>query len=118
MGALTTLRTRHLASPFRPTRTRLPILARHGAGSALTAVVTTLVLVTTGGLMHLVNEPRLTWNRLRQLSRNDAGHTTTTVIVVAVVVVIAFAVFVLLWMTVISKAIHTRTTCHPGRPCG
>jgi fatty acid desaturase len=87
-------------------------------GYALRAAVTTLVFVTTGGLEYLVNELRLSWNRLRRLSRDEAGYTTTTVIVVALVVVIALAAFVVLWMTVISKAIHTRVECHPGKPCG
>jgi hypothetical protein len=75
--------------------------------------------VAIGGLECLVNELRLNWNRLRLLPRRDeAGYTTTTVIIVAFVVVIAFAAFVFLWMTVISKSIHTRMSCHPGTPCG
>jgi hypothetical protein len=87
-------------------------------GYALRAAVTTLVLVTNGGLEHLVNELRLTWNRLRLLSRDEAGYTTKTGMVVGLVVVIALTAFVVLWMTVISKAIHTRVGCHPGKPCG
>ena len=118
MGALTTLMTRHLATLFRRTRTRLQLLARGDADHALRAAVTTLVLVSTGGLEDLVNELRLTWTRLWLLTRDEAGYTTTTVIIVGFVVVIAFAAFVFLWMTVISKAIHTRVSCHPGRPCG
>ena len=118
MGTLTTLMTRNLATLFRRTRTRLQLLARSDASYALRAAVTTLVLVTTGGLEYPVNELRLTWNRLRLLSHDETGYTTTAVIVVALVVVIAFAAFVVLWMTVISKAIHTRVSCHPGKPCG
>ena len=87
-------------------------------GYVLRAAMTTLVLVTTGGLEYLVKELRLTWNRLRLLSRDEAGYTTMTRIVVALVVVIAMVGFVVLWMTVISKAIHTRVECHPGKPCG
>jgi hypothetical protein len=87
-------------------------------GYALRAAVTTLVLVTNGGLEYLVNELRLSWNRLRLLSRDEAGYTTKTAMVVGLVVVIALAAFVVLWMTVISKAIHTRVGCHPGKPCG
>jgi hypothetical protein len=80
--------------------------------------VTTQVLVTNGGLEYLVNELRLSWNRLRLLSRDEAGYTTKTAMVVGLVVVIALAAFVVLWMTVIAKAIHTRVGCHPGKPCG
>ena len=87
-------------------------------GYVLRAAMTTLVLVTTGGLEYLVKELRLTWNRLRLLSRDEAGYTTMTRIVVALLVVIAMVGFVVLWMTVISKAIHTRVECHPGKPCG
>ncbi len=116
MGALTTLMTRHQATLFRRTRTRLQLLARRGY--SVGAAVTILVLVTTGGLEYLLNELRVTWNRLRLLSRDEAGYTTTTGIIVALVVVIVFAAFVVLWMTVISKAIHTRVSCHSGRPCG
>jgi hypothetical protein len=86
-------------------------------GYALRIAVTTLVLVATGGLEYLGNELRLSWNRLRLHSRDEAGSTTTRVIIVALVV-IALAAFVVLWMTVISKAIHTRVGCHPGKPCG
>ena len=118
MGALTTLTTRHLMTPLRRTRTRLQLLARSDAGYALRAAVTTPALAITGGLEYLLNELRLTWNRLRLLSRDEAGYTTKTVIIAALVVVIAFAAFVFLWMTVISKAIHTRIGCDPGRPCG
>jgi succinate dehydrogenase/fumarate reductase cytochrome b subunit len=100
------------------TRTRLQLLARRDAGSVLRAAVTMLAVVTTGGREHLVNGLRLAWNRRRLLSRDDAGYTTTSVIIVALVVVIALAAFVFLWMTVISKAIHTRVSCHPGNPCG
>ena len=112
MGALTTL-TRHLATLFRWTRTRMQLLARRDAGYALRTAVMTLVLVTTGGLKHLVDELRLMWNRWLLLSRDEAGSSTTTVVVLALVVVIAFAAFVFLRMTVISKAIHTRVSCHP-----
>jgi hypothetical protein len=118
MGTLTKLMTGHLATPFRRTRTRLRLLARHYDGYTLRAAVTTLVLVTTGGLESLVNELPLTWNRLRLLSRGEAGYTTTKVIIATLVVVIALAAFVVLWMTVISKALHTRVSCHPGQPCG
>jgi hypothetical protein len=118
LGALTTLMTRHLATLFRRPRTRWQLPARRDAGYALRAAVTTVVLVTAGGLEHLVNELRLTWTRLRLLSRDEPGYTTTTLIMVALVVVIALAAFVVLWMTVISRAIHTRVPCHPGKPCG
>ena len=115
MGALTTLMTRHRATLFRRTRTRLQLLARRGYS---VGAVTILAVVTTGGLEYLLNELRVTWNRLRLLSRDEAGYTTSTAIIVALVVFIAFAGFVVLWMTVISKAIHTRVSCHAGRPCG
>ena len=118
MGTLTTLVARYLATLLRRTRTRLQLLARSDARCALRAALTTLVLVTTGGLEYTVNELRLTWNRLRLLSHDDAGYTTTALIVVALVVVIAFAAFAVLWVTVISKTIHTRVSCHPGKPCG
>jgi hypothetical protein len=110
--------TRHLATLFRRARTRLQLLARRHAGYALSAAGTTLVLVTTDGLEQLVNELRLTWNRLRLPARHEAGYTTTAVMIGALILVIGFASFVVLWMTVISKAIHTRTSCQPGRPCG
>ena len=118
MGALTTLMTRHRATLFGRTRTRSQLLARHDAGYTLRDAVMTLILVTTGGLEHLVDELRLTWNRRRPLFREESGYTTAMVIVVALVVVIAFVAFAVLWMTVISKAIHTRVGCHPGKPCG
>lgn len=118
MGALTTFMTCHLATLSRRIRTRFPLLARSVAVDPLRAAGTTLMLVSLGGLEDLVNELRVTWNRLRLLSRDEAGYTTTTAIVVALVVVIAFGTFMILWTTVISKAIHTRVSCHPGRPCG
>ena len=118
MGVLTTRMTRYLLAPFRRTRARWQPLARSHAGYALWSAVTTLVLSITGGLDYLVTELRTTWKGLRLLSRDEAGYTTKIVIVVGLLVVIAFAAFVILWMTVISKAIHTRVTCHPGRPCG
>jgi hypothetical protein len=118
MGDVTTLMTCHLVTPFRRTRARLQLLARSDAVYALRVAVTTLVLTITGGLEYLVHELRLTWNRRRLLSRDEAGYTTKTVIIVGLVVVSAFAAFVFLWMTVISEAIHTRVSCHPGRPCG
>ncbi len=77
-----------------------------------------LVLVTIRWLEHLVTELRLAWNRLRLLSRDEAGYTRTTVIIAAFVLLITFALFGVLWMTVISKAIHTRMSCNPGKPCG
>jgi hypothetical protein len=111
--------TRHLATLFRGTRTRWPLLVRSDAGYARRTAMTALVLAITGGPEHLVDELLgLTRNRLRLLPGDDAGYTTTTAILVALVAVIAFAAFVVLWMTVISKAIHTRVTCHPGTPCG
>jgi hypothetical protein len=118
MGALSTFMTRHLAVLVRRIRTRLHLRIQHDAGHALRVAVTTLVLVTTGGLEYLLNELRLTWNRLPLLSRDEAGFTTTTLVIAGLAVVIAFAAFAVLWMTVISKAIHTRVSCHPGRPCG
>jgi hypothetical protein len=118
MGTATTRLTRQLTTRFRGTGANGPLLARSDAGSARRAAVTTLVLVITGGLEYLVDELRLTRNRLRLPPSDEAGYTTTTLILVALVVVILFAAFVVLWMTVISKAIHTRTSCHPGRPCG
>jgi hypothetical protein len=66
------------------------------------------VLVTTGGLEHLVNEPRLSWNRLRMLIRDEAGYTTA--IVVALVAVIALAAFMVLWMG------HLQGDSHPSVP--
>jgi len=80
--------------------------------------VTTLVLAITGGLEYLINEMRLTWNRLRLVSRDEAGYATKTVIIAALLAVIGFTAFVILWMTVISKAMHPRISCQPGRPCG
>jgi hypothetical protein len=87
-------------------------------GYALRAAVTMLLLVATGGPEYLVNELRLKWNRLRPFSPDEAGYTTKTAMAVGLVVLIAFTAFVALWMTVISKAIHTRVGCHPGKPCG
>lgn len=118
MGALAALMTRHLVTPFRRTWTRLQLLARSDAGYALPAALTTFVLATSDGLECLVNGLRLTWNRVRLLSRDEAGYTNLKVIVTALVVVLALAAFVVLWMTVISKAIHTRRSCDIGRPCG
>jgi hypothetical protein len=122
MCALTAIMTHYLVTPFRRTRTRLrtrlQLLARSDAGYALRAAVTTLVLAITGGLEHLVDELRLTWNRLRLLSRDEAGYTTLTVIIVALLVVIAIAAGAILYTQVISKAIHTRRSCDTGRPCG
>ncbi len=122
MCALTALMTHYLVTPLRRTRTRLrtrlQLLARSDAGYALRAAVTALVLAITGGLEHLVDELRLTWNRLRLLSRDEAGYTTLTVIIVALLVVIAIAAAAILYTQVISKAIHTRRSCETGRPCG
>lgn len=94
------------------------LVARSRAGYALRAAVTTLVLAITGGLEYLINEMRLTWNRLRLVSRDEAGYATKTVIIAALLAVIGFTAFVILWMTVISKAMHPRISCQPGRPCG
>ncbi len=117
-AAPTTLLTRHIAARVGQTLTRWQLLARSVAGHALRAAVPTLVVVTTGGLEDLVNELRLIWTRLRLLSRGEAGYATRTAVIVSLVVVIAFTAFVVLWMTVISKAIHTRVSCHPPSPCG
>jgi hypothetical protein len=118
MGAVTTLMTRHLAIVFRRTRTRLELLGRSDARYALQTAVTTLVVAITGRLEYLVNELWVPWIRSRLLSRDEAGYMTKTLIIAGLVVVVAFAAFVFLWMTVISKAIHTRVSCHPGSPCG
>jgi alpha-D-ribose 1-methylphosphonate 5-triphosphate synthase subunit PhnI len=61
MHALTTLTRHYLVAPFQRTRTRLQLLARGGAGHALQAAATTLVLATTGGPEYLVNDLHLTW---------------------------------------------------------
>jgi hypothetical protein len=108
-----------VAAPPEPrSRGIAAFIATGDAGYAPRAAVTTLVLAITGGLEYLVNELRLTWNRLRLLSRDEAGYTTKTVIITALLVVIAIAAGAILYTPVISKAIHTRRPCDTGRPCG
>jgi hypothetical protein len=81
--------------------------------------MTTLALAAAaGGLGYLVDELRLTWNRLQRPARDEAGYATKTVIIAGVVVVITVAAGAILYMQVISKAIHTRRSCYIGRPCG
>lgn len=111
MHALTTLTRHYLVAPFQRTRTRLQLLARGGAGHALQAAATTLVLATTGGLGYLASDLHLTWKRLRLLSRDDAGYTTRAVTITALLLVLAIAAGAILWTHVISKAIHTRHGC-------
>jgi hypothetical protein len=112
MCALNAFMTHYLVAPFRRTRTRLrtrlQLLTRSDAGHALRVAVTTLVLAISGGLEYLLSELQLTWKRRRLLSRDDAGYTTQAVIITALLVVLAIAAGAILYVKVISKAIHTR----------
>ena len=111
--------TQHPVTPRRRVRTTwLQLRTRRDADYALRAAVSTLVLAITGGLQCLLNELRLTWNRLRLLPGDEAGYASKSVIIVALLVLLAIAAGGILYTQVISKAIHTRIGCDQGRPCG
>ena len=104
MCALTYLMTHYLVGPIRRTRTRLRRLSSSTLGTALVAAGTTLALAITGGLDYLVSELQLTWNRLRLLSRDEAGYTTQTVIMTAILAALAIAAGAIIYTKVIDKA--------------
>ena len=104
MCALTYLMTHFLVGPIRRTRMRLRRLSSSTPGTALAAAGTTLVLAISGGLDYLVAELQLTWNRLRLLSRDEAGYTTQTVIMTALLAALAIAAGAIIYTKVIDKA--------------
>jgi hypothetical protein len=80
--------------------------------------VTALLLAISGGSEYLVHEPQLTRKRLWLAARDEAGYATMKVIVVGLLAVVVVAIGAVPYMTVISKAIHTRHGCNVGSPCG
>ena len=104
MCALTYLMTHYLVGPIERSRTRLRRMSSATLGATLAGAATTLVLAITGGLGAIANEAQLTWNRLRVLSRDEAGYTTQTVIMTALLAALAIAAGAIIYAKVIDKA--------------
>jgi hypothetical protein len=104
MCALTYLMTHYLVGPIQRSRTRLLRVSNSTLGLTLAAAAATLAVTITGGLESIVNEAQLTWNRLRLLSRDEAGYTTQTVIMTALLAALAIAAGAIIYTKVIDKA--------------
>jgi len=104
MCALTSFMTHYLVGPMQRRRTRLQRFTHSTFGVALSAAAATLVLAITSGLEFICDEFQLTWNRLRLLSRDEAGYTTQTVIMTALLAALAIAAGAIIYTKVIDKA--------------
>jgi hypothetical protein len=104
MRALAKLTTLYLIAPVGRSWAKLQRLTRSEIGSAIGAAAVSFVVAIGGGLDCLLNELQLTRNRLRTLSRDEAGYTTQTVIMTALLAALAIAAGAIIYTKVINKA--------------